>query len=136
MLNIIDNYYIKKYKYGVILLKKLDNVNATQIELDTDYDDTVDEDNSVYDSKLFKRCGYYSDTYTAFIGLLSKIMNEKLENVKSIQEYVEVQKQYVAVLTTAPWLKSGAYKKPSWLASVTSKDWVNYPSPKGNGFSC
>lgn len=26
-------------------------------------------------------------------------MNEKLENVKSIQEYVEVQKQYVAVLT-------------------------------------
>ena len=99
MLNIIDNYYIKKYKYGVILLKKLDNVNATQIELDTDYDDTVDEDNSVYDSKLFKRCGYYSDTYTAFIGLLSKIMNEKLENVKSIKEYVEVQKQYVAVLT-------------------------------------
>lgn len=99
MLNIIDNYYINKYKYGVILLKKRDNVDATQIELDTDYDDTVDEDNSVYDSKLFKRCGYYSDTYTAFIGLLSKIMNEKLENVKSIQEYVEVQKQYVAVLT-------------------------------------
>lgn len=99
MLNIIDNYYIKKYKYGVILLKKRDNVDATQIELDTDYDDTVDEDNSVYDSILFKRCGYYSDTYTAFIGLLSKIMNEKLENVKSIQEYVEVQKQYVAVLT-------------------------------------
>lgn len=32
MLNIIDNYYIKKYKYGVILLKKRDNVDATQIE--------------------------------------------------------------------------------------------------------
>lgn len=73
MLNIIDNYYIKKYKYGVILLKKRDNVNATQIELDTDYDDTVDEDNSVYDSKLFKRCGYYSDTYIAFIGLYQKL---------------------------------------------------------------
>ena len=43
MLNIIDNYYIKKYKYGVILLKKLDNVNATQVHLDTDYDDTVSE---------------------------------------------------------------------------------------------
>ena len=99
MLNIIDNYYIKKYKYGVILLQKRNNVNTTQIESDIDYDDTANEDNSLYESKLFKRCGYYSDTCTAFIGLLSKIMNEKLENVKFIQEYVEVQKQYVAVLT-------------------------------------
>ena len=67
MLNIIDNYYIKKYKYGVILLKKRDNVDATQIELDTDYDDTVDEDNSVYDSKLFILFRYIYCIYRTFI---------------------------------------------------------------------
>lgn len=96
MVHIIEDYYLKGYRYGVVLLKKK---HKKEIE-DDDDDDAIDVDGKIiYDRKDFKNMGYFNDSYSAFITLLSLITNAKANEVDTIQEYIEIQKQYVNILS-------------------------------------